>query len=32
MSEEKKHYMTLEGKQKLENELEQLKTEKEKKL
>ncbi|SDM86151.1 transcription elongation factor GreA [Fictibacillus solisalsi] len=32
MSEEKKHYMTLEGKQKLENELEQLKTEKRKEV
>lgn len=32
MSEEKKHYMTLEGKQKLENELELLKTEKRKEV
>ncbi|MDN4072788.1 MULTISPECIES: transcription elongation factor GreA [Fictibacillus] len=32
MSEEKKHYMTLEGKQKLENELEYLKTEKRKEV
>ncbi|MCK6257857.1 transcription elongation factor GreA [Fictibacillus sp. WQ 8-8] len=32
MSEEKKHYMTLEGKQKLENELEHLKTEKRKEV
>ncbi|MFC0188073.1 transcription elongation factor GreA [Fictibacillus aquaticus] len=32
MSDEKKHYMTLEGKQKLENELEYLKTEKRKEV
>ncbi|EIT85281.1 transcription elongation factor GreA [Fictibacillus macauensis ZFHKF-1] len=32
MSEEKKHYMTLDGKQKLENDLEYLKTEKRKEV